>query len=268
MPAVTRRLLAVLAVASLAVAGCSTSGGSDADDPTTTVADTPTTDDSPTTDVTPTTDETPTTDGGDEPTGGPSEADLEAALPTVDDLGDGWSEAPDDDDDDDSDTDDTLDEQCPEVAALDFDEDDADDEVSRSFEDADDSQFDVAFSPAVREFDEDQITEYVDAINSCGEVTVEEDGVTTTIAFEASVDDTYGDVGMRIQGDVLLTGDELPGDITLTIYGLIWRQGSVGVEVTIQDGIDPDTFEAIPADTDLALSIADLVAPRITDLVG
>lgn len=65
-----------------------------------------------------------------------------------------------------------------------------------------------------------------------------------------------------------ISADSLPQDLTLTLYGLLWREGTVGVEVTAFDGIDSDTFEALPFDTDQLIAVADDLDAQVKDLVG
>lgn len=257
-PHPSRRILTLLGAIALVVAGCSTSGGDgEAESSTTT----------PTKGSTTTTaggDKTTTT-GGDDPADGPTRDELEAILPAADDIGSGWTEDTSPDDNENT----SFEDQCPEVADLDLDDNNDSDKVERKFKDGEERQLEVALNPSAEALDQDQLEEFVDTINGCGAITDTDDqGVTTTFDLEAETDSDYGEQGIRLQADVTVSGGDLPKDFTLTLYALLWREGTVGVQLTALDGIDESTLETVPFDTDVLTDVADDVDAQVKDLVG
>lgn len=256
----SRSLLTLVAAGTLLFAGCSASGGDSEADPPTTRAEGSTT-------TTSGGDETTTTAGGGDPGDGPTSEELEAILPAASDIGTGWTE--DDSDDDDGDEDTSFEDQCPEVADLGLDEDDDSDEVDQSFTDTDERQLEVTLKPSAETVDDEELAAFVDAINGCGTITdTDDEGITTSFDLEAMTDGDYGEQGIRLQADVTISGEGLPKELTLTLYGLLWREGTVGVQVVAFDGIDDNTFEAVPFDTDVLVGVADDLDAQVQDLVG
>jgi len=255
----SRRIAAILAAGAMLVAGCSTSGGGSegGDKTTTTGGDEPTT--------TSGGDETTTSTGGG-PDDGPTTEDLEAILPAATDIGAGWTEdnTPDDDEENTS-----FEEQCPEVADVGLGDDDDSDKVTQKFMDTEERQLEVSLSPTAEALDQDQLEAFVDAINQCGTITDTNDqGVTSSFDLEAQADRDYGEQGIRLQADVTIKSDVLPRELTLTLYSLSWREGTVGVQITAFDGIDDATFEAVPFETDVLTGLADDVDAQVENLVG
>lgn len=262
-----RPLLATLVASSLLLAGCGASGGNDADDAATTTAATSTADE-PTTS---TADAAPDEDGG-EPGGSEvSGEELEALLPTADDLGPEWvlddlvgaGEATDDDDDDELDPDDPTDaaiaEACPEAAALDFGEDSSPEDVSASFSTDQDLGMEVSLGPVPARFTEDGLDEVIDALASCTDIELEEDGIPMTMDIGAERSEEYGDYGARIDFDI---GFSVMGqDLSLTLVGNLFVVDGVAVGVVATSGFDQVTGELVDAPLDL---LADLSAEMET----
>ena len=255
----SKRLLAVAATSAILLAGCSTSGSSDAATSTT----------KPKVSSTTELEKTTTTTEVDAPADGPSSSDLEALLPTADDLGPDWSvddSVVDSAEDDASDK--ALDEQCPDAAALTQNGSDKEDEVKANFQNDDSSAMEVSLTSSATDLSDKDLQTAVDAINDCDDVTVtDSDGVTTTFSFEADLDPDYGDQGIRLQAEVTLDGGTIPQPVSLMVYAVFFRYGSAGVSITGTDGIDQETFETIDVDTDLLLQLADDLDQQVSDLV-
>lgn len=257
----TSLVIAVLAAMALFAGGCSSKGGDDAkkDDTTTTAAAA----------------EGSTTTGAEEeaPTTTEAEAgdvtsdDLEAILPTVSDLGEGWSV--DTTPDDESSAGPDLEELCPEAAAVRGEEDTDDDKVKVKFAHADTSeQIEVELSPSAKAYDQDELEAYAEALNDCTPSTTdEESGLDYSFRFEVNSLEDYGDQGLQLESHVKVSGESLPDLIEFTIYGLIFRSGAVGVEISGQDGISP-TYEVSEFDPNQLITLADDLDPKVKDLVG
>ncbi|CAN5515333.1 hypothetical protein BH10ACT1_BH10ACT1_32570 [soil metagenome] len=257
-----RLALVLFTIATLTLGACSAAGSDDA-------STTSSVDQSSTTAV----DETTTTDGdtttteAQDPSDGPTSDDLEAILPTAADIGSGWSVDPDDDGDS-TQTDDQLDEQCPDVAALE-DLSDEDLDVEQDFTNDDNQQVVVKLNPSARAVSDDELDEYVDAANACtGSIVDDEDGTTTKFAFDVSRTDEFGDQGIQIEGTITVSGGGLPKPVTITIYNLNYRIGSVSVEVSGQDGIDGATYASVPFDPDLLVTLGRDLESQVSELVG
>jgi len=260
-PTPTRVLVALLAAGTLFAGACS-AGGSDAATTTTKAEKTSTTADKTTT----TDDGTSTTEATD-PGDGPSTEDLQAILPTAADLGTGWTEeAADTSGDSDSSA---LDEQCPDVAKLDGDSDDSDDSdhATVSFTDAKAERVAVELDPTATSRTEQELSDYVDALNAC-KATTTDNGLTTAFSFEVTPTDAYGDQGLKIETTINVTGAALPKPVKALLYTLVYRSGTVGVQIDGQDGIDDATAAVTAFDPDQLIKLADAIDPKISDLVG
>lgn len=259
----SRPLSALLAVGALLVAGCSTSGGGSEGGGSTTAGGDKTTSTSGGEDTsTSGSDETTTTT---EPVDGPTTGDLEGILPAATDIGSGWTE--DNSPDDNQNT--SFEDECPEVADLGLGDDNESDKVERKFADRRERQLQVTLSPSAEALDDEQLTAFIDAVNGCGTITDTDDqGLTTSFDLEAQADNDYGEQGIRLQAEVTLSGGVLPEDLTLTLYALLWREGTVGVQLIALDGINDATFETVPFDTDVLVGLADDVDAQVKDLVG
>ncbi len=227
-----RRALAGLAVAALLFAGCSSSDsdGAKADATTTTAADKTTT--------TAGDDETTTTeadDGGDQ-ADGPTTADLEAILPTVEEIGSGWSVDPSDPQDE-SALETAAEDQCPDGAAMmSAPNDDA--ATAGFINDAEQTTVRVTLSPDADEIDTETLQALVDSINDCDAITTKQGDFDVTASLDAALNDTYGDQGIQVAIAVNLTDGTDSYD--LKAYRLRFRDGTVGVTITGFDGLTDD----------------------------
>lgn len=265
--------MAALSVAVLAVTGtaCGVEGADDeaapttapttapaADDPTTTEAAGPSTSE---TDVVTTTSEDVTTP--DDPV---DPGDLEALLPTEDDLPSNYARQPDEDEDDDEDADDddldaAMEAACPDAAViLDAnDDDDANDdaEVSRTFETVEDQSVEITIRPANdREVDVEAL---IAAYNDCDVLETELGGNPTTIDFSADTLDR-GDDGAQLVMDMVVSYEGQDYDVS--IHGFLFRRDGISVQVSAQSGL-LDDGTTVPGDVD----VAELVAERIDDAI-
>ena len=268
-PVLGPRLLAALASAMVLFGACSAEGGGEDAGPTTAATEsTTTTPEGGDDETTPTTTEPTTTtdDSGGDGGGAPTSDELTAILPVATDVGPGWTETePSSDSEDDS----SFDEQCPAAAELGLNDEDQSDEVHAAFVDAEERQVDITLSPSADEIDDEELADFVDALNDCGTLTeTDETGLLTTLDIEATVDATYGDQGVRLQADVALSGGSLTQDVTVTIYALLWRTDTVSVELTATDGVDPTALESVPIDPELLTPLADDLDAQVNDLVG
>ncbi|QXC62804.1 hypothetical protein KSP35_08505 [Aquihabitans sp. G128] len=260
-PRPTRLLVAVLAATTLLVGACSAGGSDDAGDKTTTTAR------ADKTTTTAADEETTTTEGTDPGGDDPTTSDLEAILPTADDLGAGWTASTESDD---GQEDTTIEDQCPEAAALiPTDDEDDSDHAKAHFQTSDGREVSVELTPEAKQLGKDDLEQYATALNDCKpEITDPDTGLKTAFAFDVTPTDAYGDAALQIEATVTLSGDALPKTIELMLYSLVYRTGSVGVEISGQDGVDDATAAVKAFDPDLLIKLADDVDPKITDLVG
>ena len=220
------------AVAALLFAGCSSSDsdGAKADATTTTAADKTTT--------TAGDDETTTTeadDGGDQ-ADGPTTADLEAILPTVEEIGSGWSVDPSDHQGE-SAVETAAEDQCPGAPAMmSAPNDDA--ATAGFINDAEQTTVRVTLSPDADEIDTETLQALVDSINDCDAITTKQGDFDVTASLDAALNDTYGDQGIQVAIAVNLTDGTDSYD--LKAYRLRFRDGTVGVTITGFDGLTDD----------------------------
>ena len=261
-------LIALLGTLGL-LAGCGTSGGDDATG--TTAANGSSADDK-------------TDDGSDEGSGSmPTTEELEALLPTAEEVGSDYTEqAPDtgDDGEDSADsTDDEMDqkfeEACPGISELEFldmgsSDDGEDDSVTASFATDDDREVEVTLDPTLDQLNEDNLDTLVDALDGCDdiEVTDEEEGFSFTISLQAERDDTYGDFGlaMTFEATIAFFGMEIP----LTFAGQAFSVDGIGVTVSATSGVieDEEAFEMtpVPYDADVLADLSALMEERVGSL--
>ncbi len=216
----------------------------------------------------------------DAPGPGPTPAQLIGALPTAVDLGPDWVEAPPEADEPDpasgaeDPTDRAIADQCPELADLmgaepDDAADDDDDHVTRRFVDGDGRELSVELDPTPRMRTDADLEERVDATNRCDEVVVDDrDGVTTTLRFQAAVDPDHGEQAVKFQAVVEVSLPFEADPITLDLYGLAFRTGSVGVRISASDGLDPESLGVNRTDVELLASVSDRLEAAVDDLAG
>ena len=250
--------LATLALtASLVLAGCGTSGGDGAG----------------------------TGSGGEGGAGTPADvttAQLEEILPTAEDIGPDYvldeidsSGAEDDADEDGTDdttedeTDDSMDaamdEACPEAAELDW----ADgigedgDEVTASFSTEDGRSLEVGLSLGAP-ITEEQVDAMVDALSSCTEIEIEEDGTAMTMDLSAEKTEGLGDYGMQIAYSFSFDFFGVPFE--MSVAGNAFVVDGVGVTVMASSGMDEASMEPIPEDADLVDPLSEEMQGRVEAL--
>lgn len=246
-----------LVAASLAflVTSCGSSSGSDASSDTTAKKTTTTA-----------ADKTTTTEAAPD---GPTSDELEALLPQAGPLGTGWAiDSSEKDTSDEGDK--AIAEQCPGAAALTQDDGDNEDRVTRAFENTDGRQLEVSLSPSAEAVSASDLNDLIDAINSCDAITVEDaqNGTSTSFKFHAEEDTDYGDQGVRLQAVVTISSDQLDQPVELNLYGLSFRNGTVGVRVSAFDGLNEETLAVVPADTDQLVELAGNLDTETKDLAN
>lgn len=272
-----RRLLLLIALlASLGlVAGCGTSGG-EASSTTTTAAPAPDdgADDATTTEPTDADEPDQPDDGG---TATISVEELEALLPTEEEVGNGYvleestadGTAETDDDEDTDSTDQQFEEACPGLAELDFldDASDADDSSAMvSFATEDERELEVELDPTSEDFTEDNLDELIDAFADCQDLEItDEDGFTSTISISAQPDGSRGDFGLRLDMDISI--DFLGTPVSFQFAGQAFKIDDIAVFVSATSGLEETEtdFTPIPLDEELLGDISDLMENRVND---
>ncbi len=260
--------LALATVGTLLVAACSTGG----DDPTSGTAATTTAGGETTT--------TGTDDGGEETTttteDAPREitlADLEAIMPEAIDIGPDYELTADvEEDDEPSETSDALDQACPAMADFmrDTDGADSDDAAYRKFETADGRNVEVKLDPTPNpNFEEGRIDDVIDAVNSCSGIEVDQDGFRLAIDLLATADSTFGDRGVVLVADMVMTHPELLAPLELKMSSRAFVVGSVAVNIMAGDGVAGATAQdvhVVSGDHRIIDSLAEALEAGVADL--
>ncbi|MCU1499121.1 MAG: hypothetical protein JWM47_3074 [Acidimicrobiales bacterium] len=192
--------------------------------------------------------------------------DLEAILPTADKLGDGWKVNTKPDDDKGSGP--NFDELCPDAAAIDDgnDSDDSDHAKAKFINEAGEEIM-VELDPSAKTLGKEQLDGYVKALNDCKPTTTDEEtGLDTAFDFEVNTLDEYGDEGVQIEAHITVSGESLPDAIEITLYGFVYRDGPVGVQIMGQDGLDRKTLEVTSFDPDKLITLAEELDPKVAKL--
>lgn len=195
---------------------------------------------------------------------------LEAIMPTADDIGNGYAPKAPEAEDDDVVSDAAMEEACPEAtelaAQLGTDEESTN-VVEREFETEDGRQIQIALNPEAEELADDELSDLIAAVNDCEPVKHSDEDADTTFTFEMSEDDQWGDQGFEMTFDVRVESEQLPQPLDLELHGVGYRLGTVGVTVFATDGVDETTFAAVPADVELASELAADLEPEIEALL-
>lgn len=195
---------------------------------------------------------------------------LEAIMPTADDIGNGYAPKAPEAEDDDVVSDAAMEEACPEAtelaAQLGTDEESTN-VVEREFETEDGRQIQIALNPEAEALAGDDLTDLIAAVNECDAVEISGDDADTTMTFGMAEDDRWGDQGFEVTIGVHVEGDQLPQPLDLELHGVGYRLGTVGVTVFATDGVDETTFAAVPADVELASELAADLEPEIEALL-
>lgn len=269
-PASLRRLVPA-AVAVALLVGCSSDDGADADvvPASTTEAATQTTDeDGTTTEGEASTEDEATTEEAPATTGSaPTAEQLDGLLPEPADLGAGWSDAPTSADSDDPALDAAIEAQCPELARLQDEEDEAD-EVVGSYVNADSTELEVTLDDDAEAYSDEEFTAIIDAIGTCGEVTYTDDrGLTYLLNLSAQKEDGLGEQAARLTVDIHAEGSGLAQPIDLISNLIAFRRGPVGVSITGTDAVDGETQTVTPFDPALLDELAPMLDDDLADVL-
>lgn len=271
-----RPILVLAASTALLLGACGSSGGDDAGTTTTPAAEASTTTGAPgpsdTTDQGEGGEDEPTTTSGSDRGDGATVSldDLEALMPDASVMGPEYRSNSDVEEgyDDPGETDQAINEACPEAAALTAEQDDTDD-VERLFETDDSREVNLRLDPTPSaNLDPDRIDAIVDAINACGPVVLDQDGLSIRMDLAAERDDTFGDHGVTMQMQATLSHPSFPAPLELSFRGRAFVVGSVAVTILTSDGIDEDAMAAVPGDFDRAEALATQMESAVADLVG
>lgn len=237
------RHLLVAGVLTVTIVSCSTSGGD--------------------------TDATGTTIGGDVEV---TVADLEAILPTAEEVGRGYQVQPSTGDDESADDDTTeaaVEAACPgmEGAFGDLGGDNTDaSEVSML--DADNRGFEVKINAAPG-LSPETLDEQVATINGCGVIDfTNDDGSDITIILGAERTDDFGEVAVNFTMDMTVDHESLAAPYEIGFVSRSFRVGSLSSTIMVVDGGDPATMEAFPAHNDLLDEYSAEMETRLTDLLA
>lgn len=116
--------------------------------------------------------------------------------------------------------------------------------------------------------DAELLDTYVAALDGCPlDFEINSDDVTARVTgtVNASRDNTFGDIGVRVTAPVKLSGPELRSDVNFTIESFYWANGLVGASAAVQAGVDGNLNE-VPGRTELLLEVAGVIDGRIDDL--
>lgn len=211
----------------------------------------------------------------------PSTAALADALPTVDDVGNGYemseedldgeaSNDPDEDDDNDGSdpTDQAIIDACPGAEILNEleNEDDSSDEITREFSKAGDVSIEVGLDPTPGNFTEETVDKVIEALADCETITTtdEETGGEIELTLEAERNDDYGDFGLELS--MSATFELLGQPVSIEFQGVIFSVNGVTASVVATSGFDEDTFEVVEGDYDLVPELATLLDERVSAL--
>lgn len=194
-------------------------------------------------------------------------ADLEPALLTADDVGEGFAVDSDDSDDDETSFDDA--EMAPDCReALDrFESEDTGDEngIQADFERSSDGVT-VSQELSLIEPGEPTIQEVADGLGRCERISYEDEGQQVEMRFGVDEVDGLGDeaIGVEMSFDIEL----MPGSgITLEAYGLIVARDGVTSGVMVTGPIDEVTLEAGSVDRDMARDLAERADEKLREVL-
>lgn len=190
--------------------------------------------------------------------------DLRPALLTLDDLGNEFSPASDDDEDDTLDLDEAdMDEDCREALER-FaagGEDDEDESLMAAFERRSDG-VGVEHELDIIDADEPTLGEVADALGQCDRIAYEDQGVPVELRLSVSDVEGLGEEALAL--DLTIDVTVMAGaQVTAEAYGLMVVRDGTASTVFVTGPLDPATLEAGPVDRDLARELAGTADGRV-----
>lgn len=222
-------------VAVLLLGGCSATGQLAVESETSTTGSVP---DSTTTEATTSTETTTPTEGTttsttEERRDAPTLAQLEALLPTAEDLGTVWTEVDAIENDDST----VFEDQCPKLDR--YRGSDQEKAVKRSYMDEDGFRFDLAFTLDTGVFTDDELVDrMLDDYADC-ELDFEEGGIHYSVQFTGERIPEMGRNGVALTGDSRLTFDDTDFDANIYNFATMTSNG-VRLIAATEDLLDPD----------------------------
>lgn len=265
-----RQLLTVVAAFAVVFAGCGTSVPVTRTGSSTSAASV-TTARSKGTSVTQTTSVTKTTKAASSIT----VADLEKLLPTAAQVGPDYrvDSSNDGNGDEDVAMSDAMDKACPDAGALLDAQNNDGPTADRSFTTDDSRSVEVQFEPGNSDMsgigNEAELDKLVAALNSCKTISyTDKDGLHFELTLKAKKDSSFGDIGIVMDMDMMLSGDLLPKEVPFSAHFRIFQQGAVTVTVSASSGLDQATLEAVPADVDVLETLSKKADDDVSRLQG
>lgn len=114
----------------------------------------------------------------------------------------------------------------------------------------------------------DQIDALIVAINRCDVIDIpgSDEEFAMSVRLSAQPDSNYGEVGMVMTMQVDLSGARLGGRVQMTRNIRAFQYRAVTAVITTVDGFDPDTFQRVRVDKNLASDLATSLNRSIRDL--
>lgn len=205
--------------------------------------------------------------GGTTPTKRLTDAELEKLFPLRADLPTGYTR-PERGSTSDDDTGE-FDDQCPQMAEATKDLGTRSrKELERAWTNPKNARIEVTLNGRAKVRDDAIIDRYIEAANSCGEMDFSSGGPGSTITLQASREDRWGEQGFRMKIEVTLNDERLPRPVTVRGESISFRRGSVSVTVSVQGGVDEETFETDDPDTATLEKVADGIDAQLKQKLG
>lgn len=193
----------------------------------------------------------------------PTAAELQRALLSLEDVGEGYTDVTGEDDDDSDDLKFDEPEECRELTAS-F-EETADEPLAEvKFEDPNQAGIENAYE--LRDVDgESEVDSFIEAAEACSALPFDgADGFTGELRLSAQRVDGLGDEALELSFEIEFTS---PLELTLGGVGYYWRRDDVLASVTGIDGIDEDTIEVVPLDEGRIRELAGIADRRLADVL-
>ena len=126
----------------------------------------------------------------------------------------------------------------------------------------------MALDPNGNNISRGDLKKVVDAVNKCGELTINAQGQQGSVKFDAALDDSLGDLGITLTSDVRVTVSQLPNPIEIKSVGYLYEVGGVGVSVTASGGLDVTTGASTPPNATKAQALAKSLEPKVRKVAG